>query len=311
MVDIQVPNTIVRPTLGITYVAAFPPERLREAVGSADAAGLDQFWLWEDCFSHGGVSSAAVALASSQRITVGMGLLPVPLRNVALTAMELATLHRLFPGRFIAGVGHGVQDWMGKVGAQVESPMTLLAEYHGVLRQLLDGQSVTFDGRYVRVDDVSLQFPPLDSVPLMLGGRGPRSLRLAARFGDGTLLDTGQGDEEIRGACEAIRSERVAAGLSEVRHQVFAILIAATGPRSAERVTNEVARWNPSPAADVAVSGDAADIADAVNRLAAIGVTSVAIQPTEDEPDLIGFIEFLGTEVMPRLESPTTERGNA
>ena len=47
---------------------------------------------------------------------MGIGLLPVPLRNVALTAMELATLERLFPGRLAPGIGHGVLDWMGQVG---------------------------------------------------------------------------------------------------------------------------------------------------------------------------------------------------
>jgi alkanesulfonate monooxygenase SsuD/methylene tetrahydromethanopterin reductase-like flavin-dependent oxidoreductase (luciferase family) len=43
-------------------------------------------------------------------VSVGIGLLPVPLRNVAITAMEAATLHRLFPNRLLLGVGHGVQD---------------------------------------------------------------------------------------------------------------------------------------------------------------------------------------------------------
>ncbi|MGY4711907.1 LLM class flavin-dependent oxidoreductase [Mycolicibacterium sp. CBM1] len=290
------------PQLGIAFVAGYQPERLQSAVAAADAAGLDQFWLWEDCFTHGGVSTAAVALASSQRIAVGIGLLPAPLRNVALTAMELASLHRLFPGRFIAGVGHGVQDWMAQVGARVASPMTLLREYHDVLRQLLDGRTVTFRGRYLQIDDVALKYPPLHRVPLMLGGRGPNSVRLAARAGDGTLLDTGQGDSEIRQACELIAAERLGTvAASSQHHQVVAILIAATGDGARPRVRDEVARWNPAPSADVGVGGDAGEIAEAILRLARMGVTSVTIQPTEDEPDLAGFIDFLGTEVKPRL----------
>ena len=43
--------------------------------------------------------------------------------------MEMATLHRLFPGRVDVAVGHGVQDWMAQVGARADSPMTLLREY--------------------------------------------------------------------------------------------------------------------------------------------------------------------------------------
>ena len=53
-------------------------------------------WLWEDCFAESGIATAAAALAWTERLTVGIGLLPVPLRNVALSAMENATLERLF-----------------------------------------------------------------------------------------------------------------------------------------------------------------------------------------------------------------------
>ena len=113
-------------TVGAVFLPLFPPVRLRSGAVAADRAGLAQLWLWEDCFWESGVASAAAALAWTERLQVGVGLLPVPLRNVAITAMELATLHRLFPGRPVVGVGHGVLDGMGQVGARVESPLTLL-----------------------------------------------------------------------------------------------------------------------------------------------------------------------------------------
>ena len=133
-------------TLGVVFRPQLPPERLRALAQLADAAGIEELWLWEDCFREGGISAAAAALAWTESVRVGVGLLPVPLRNVALTAMEAATLHRLFPGRAILGLGHGVQDWMGQVGARVASPLTLLREYLPALRALLDGQRVTSRG---------------------------------------------------------------------------------------------------------------------------------------------------------------------
>src|SRR3712207_6924974 len=74
---------------------------------------------------------------------------PVPLRNVALTAMELATLGRLFPGRIRGGVGHGVQEWMAQVGARVESPRSeehtseLQSRQYLVCRLLLEKKKKT------------------------------------------------------------------------------------------------------------------------------------------------------------------------
>src|SRR5215207_5997876 len=94
-------------TVGAVFLPQFSPERLRPVALAADGAGLAQLWLWEDCFLHSGIAAASAALAWTSRLSVGIGLLPVPLRNVALTAMELATLHRLFPGRALVGVGHG------------------------------------------------------------------------------------------------------------------------------------------------------------------------------------------------------------
>src|SRR6202171_1113461 len=64
---------------------------------------------------------------------VGLGVLPTPLRNVVATAMEIATLEAMFPGRLRVGIGHGVQDWMRQGGAPAASPLTLMREYGGAL----------------------------------------------------------------------------------------------------------------------------------------------------------------------------------
>ena len=121
---------------------------------------------------------------------VGVGLLPVPLRNPALAAMEIATLARLFPDRFVVALGHGVLDWMGQVGARAESPMTLLREHTSAVRDLLDGETVSVDGRYVRLDAVALDWPPARRPLLLVGARGPKTIRLAGEVADGVLLDT-------------------------------------------------------------------------------------------------------------------------
>ncbi|MEV8537753.1 LLM class flavin-dependent oxidoreductase [Streptomyces sp. NPDC051572] len=282
--------------LGAVFRPQLPPERLRAVVRLADASGLEELWLWEDCFREGGISAAAAALAWSDRVRVGVGLLPVPLRNVAITAMEVATLDRLFPGRAILGVGHGVQDWMGQVGARVESPVTLLREHLDALRALLRGERLTTDGRYVKLDDVALDWPPAGPVEILAGATGPRTLRLSGAAADGTILTSSTPPDGVRRARQLIDEGRESAGRTEP-HKVVVYLLTATGPDAAARLRAELADEGVESVPDLGVAGDAGTVAKAVQRLAEAGADTVILQPTGDEPDPEGFVRFAAEEV--------------
>ncbi|MFE5398011.1 LLM class flavin-dependent oxidoreductase [Streptomyces sp. NPDC056568] len=284
--------------LGAVFRPQLAPERLRSVAQAADDAGLEELWLWEDCFREGGVSSAAAALAWTERVRIGVGLLPVPLRNVALTAMEAATLHRMFPGRPILALGHGVQDWMGQVGARAESPVTLLREHLHALRALLNGRRVTTEGRYVRLDDVGLDWPPDRDVRVLAGATGPRSLRLAGEAADGTVLTASTPPEGVRQARRLIDEGRATAGRTEP-HEVVVYLLAATGPGAGERLRADLAAEGVGSVPDLGVAGDARAVAEAVRRLAEAGADTVVLQPTGDEPDPEGFVRFAAEQVRP------------
>lgn len=218
-----------RPTLGVVFRPQSPPELLREVAVAAEATAAVELWLFEDCFAEGGLTAAAAALAWTERLTVAIGLLPVPLRNPAVAAMEIATLARLFPGRLLPGIGHGVLDWMAQVGAGVPSPMTLLAEHTTALRALLHGRTVDVDGRFVHLRDVTLDWPPSQVPPILVGARGPRTITLAAELGDGVILDTGTSADAVRASCADIAVARAAAGRTDpFRVVVYAQLDAVT-----------------------------------------------------------------------------------
>ncbi|MEU5312033.1 LLM class flavin-dependent oxidoreductase [Streptomyces sp. NPDC021562] len=286
--------------LGAVFRPQLPPERLREVVRVADEVGLEELWLWEDCFREGGISAAAAALAWSERVRIGVGLLPVPLRNVALTAMEAATLHRMFPGRAVLGVGHGVQDWMGQVGVRAQSPLTLLREHLDALRGLLRGERLSVSGRYVRLDDVALDWPPPTPVRVLAGAEGPRTLRLSGEAADGTVLTSATSPDGVRRARRLIEEGRAAAGRDVGEpHPVVVYLLTATGPDAAARLRAELVAEGLDSVPGLGVAGDADAVAKAVRRLAESGADTVILQPTGDEPDPEGFVRFTAQEVRP------------
>jgi 5,10-methylenetetrahydromethanopterin reductase len=179
--------------IGMCFDRTFPARFVVEVAEQLEVDGVDELWIIEDCFYTAGISLAATALARTERLTVGLGILPSVARNPAVTAMELATLANLAPGRLIAGIGHGVQEWMGQMGVRPASPLTTLDEVIGVVKRILTGESVSFDGSAVTMDRVQLDQPPAIVPPVLAGVRGPKSLAVAGRVADGLVLAEGAG----------------------------------------------------------------------------------------------------------------------
>ena len=105
-------------TLGVCFAREFPAGLVTQAARTLEEGGVDDLWVIEDCFYTSGVTLAAAALSVTDRLAVGLGILPAMSRNAAVTAMEFATLAELAPGRVVAGIGHGVQEWMEQMGAR-------------------------------------------------------------------------------------------------------------------------------------------------------------------------------------------------
>jgi alkanesulfonate monooxygenase SsuD/methylene tetrahydromethanopterin reductase-like flavin-dependent oxidoreductase (luciferase family) len=286
--------------LGVVFRPQLPPERLRRVAEAADEAGLDELWLWEDCFLESGIASAAAALAWTSRLTIAVGLLPAPLRNVALTAMEVATLERLFPGRLKVGVGHGVQAWMAQVGAKVSSPITLLREYLAALRALLRGETVSMSGRYVCLDAVALDWPPATAPAIFAGAIGPNTLRLCGEAADGTILVAGTTPQRLREAVSLVDEGRSRAGRTDP-HPVTVYLHAAAGADGAQRLSAEMVRYGHASPEECSAAGTAEQVAAAVRRWAQAGAGAVILHPTDDDPDPEGFVRFAAQEVKPLL----------
>jgi 5,10-methylenetetrahydromethanopterin reductase len=315
-----------RPALGFVVRPEHPPEDLASLARGVEGAGFDELWLWEDCFFAGGVAAAATALAATSRLRVGLGILPAPVRNPAFAAMEIAALERMHPGRVLPGIGHGVAAWMRQIGAKPESQLSLLEETVATVRSLLTGAEVRVEGRYVRLDGVRLDHPPDQPPPVSVGVRRARSLALAGRVADGTILSELSSVPYLRwarGQIAATRPHRLtvyawcsldrdAGAARSALRPVVAERLLAGGPQveelgiaaevtamAADGGLEAVTAGMPDAWIDsVALAGTPEECAAAIRSLGAAGADAVVLVPPT--PDVAA--EALARELLPALD---------
>ena len=173
--------------VGIQIAASTPPADLGAIAAETERLGYGEIWLAEDYFELGGIASAGIVLAATERIPVGLGIVAGGVRHPAVTAMEFATLGRAYPNRFLGGIGHGVPGWMHQMGLKPGSPIRALREAVAAIGELLGGEELTRTGEYFTFDGVQLDDVPDEPVPLYLGEENPVGHQLD-RGGVGDLV---------------------------------------------------------------------------------------------------------------------------
>ena len=284
------------PRFGVVIRPDFTPESIGPLARLAEEAGIDEVWLWEDCFLQGGIAQAAAALAATETVRVGVGVMPAPLRSVVATAMKIAALDRMFPGRLTVAIGHGVQAWMRQAGVAVASPLTLLGEYVDALRDLLSGSSVTSTGRYVRLTEVQLQWLPSRKIPILVGGAGAEDTPAGAsgRRRCRTRLSNEHAHNGSRGA----RRDGLPAGWRAGRASTVLDLACAPGEGGKLTLRAEADKWNVASANEFGVGGDVDDIRDGVRTYLDAGVKTLVLQSVGGEEDMPDFIRSVSNALI-------------
>lgn len=228
--------------LGIQIGASTAPADLPDVVHKAEELGFGELWLAEDYFQLGGIASAAIALAATSTIPVGLGVVAGVVRHPGVTAMEFATLAGTYPGRFMAGLGHGSPPWIRQMGLTPRSPMTSLREVTTAIRRLIDGETMTESGEYFAFDGVALDHAPAKPPPLYYGVQGPASLRLSGELADGTLLGWFGSPGSVAWATERIAEGRER-GDRTGPHEVVALCLLSVATEDPDEASRRMARW--------------------------------------------------------------------
>jgi alkanesulfonate monooxygenase SsuD/methylene tetrahydromethanopterin reductase-like flavin-dependent oxidoreductase (luciferase family) len=309
-----------KPSIGVIFHPSFPPTLLVDYARRAEAAGFDELWFWDDAFWAGALTSAAVVLATTERLRVGIGILPVTARNPLFTAMELTTLACLYPGRIVPGFGHGVASWMTQIGAAPHSSLTALEETVNVIRGLLRGELVSFEGREVKMDGVQMQRTPPQAPPLLIGAMREKTMQLAGRVGDGVILTEMSSPDYVRyartqmahadkqvvvyvqarvdadgQAARQVIRPGLLEGLGWAEPQLRAAGLYEESRLLLQHEPSEAARMIPDAWLSLlTASGTSEQAAKAIMALPDAGATSIVLQPQSGSPECLdGYIRYL------------------
>ena len=153
---------------------------------AAEELGFDRVWFPES-WGRDVVTPIATAAERTDRIGLGTSIANVYSRSPALLGQTAATLQEASDDRFRLGVGPSgpilVENWHGE---DFGNPLRRTRETIEVVRQVLSGETVSYDGEYFELDGFRLRCdapnpePPVDAAAL-----GPKAVELAGRFADG------------------------------------------------------------------------------------------------------------------------------
>ncbi len=263
---------------------------LRDSAVALEAAGWDGIWTWDHVMAiagppeqpiHEGWTTMTGVATVTSRPTIGLMVGANTFRNPGLTAKMASTLDHVSGGRLILGLGGAWFEreheafglWFG--GSPGER-LGRLDEATGLIRRLLDGETVSSDGpSYPMVEAVVTPRPVQAHLPILIGGSGPkRTLKIVAQHAD--AWNSSGTPEQIRQRIDILHEHCATVGRDPASIELTVSLtpIIRDDRAQADAVGHAQARYNGVDEIEWGpiVRGSPADLADAHRPYIALGV---------------------------------------
>ncbi len=287
------------------------PEAFWSAVDLAENLAIDSLWLSDRVVSEALSLEPVVALscvaARTRKMKFGTSVMALPLRNPTVLAKELATLDFLSDGRLLLAVGLGRDDdtELAACGIHRSERAGRTEEMVHLLRALWSENGVSSEGKYYRLEDVTIAPKPAQAAPpIWVGGRSGPAFRRTARLADG-WLGSQMTPVEVETAITRIRGYAADYGrrIDEDHFGVLFNFCFAPDPAEAAQVARPYALRNRTDVdfAETSALGTVDDITVAIQRYIDAGASKFVARPACPPEAIRDQLKRLGTEVIPRF----------
>ncbi|MFL5922030.1 MAG: LLM class flavin-dependent oxidoreductase [Gaiellaceae bacterium] len=158
---------------------------------AAEASGFDSIWVGDHMLYRDegrpergpwdAWTVLAALAASTERVRLGPLVAATAFHPPGLVARMAAAIDEISGGRFVLGLGTGWNEAeFHAFGIPFDHRVARFEEAFEIIRRLVAGERVTFEGRYHDVEDALLLPPPTRRLPLLVGTTGPRVMAAAA-----------------------------------------------------------------------------------------------------------------------------------
>ena len=299
----------------------FPSHRVMLDDGvRVEQLGFDSVWVPDhfyferpagiETFPDAWTLLTAIAM-KTERVRLGTNVIAATFRHPALLAKMAGALQELSGGRVLLGIGAGNQiNEHTAFGLDFPRRIGRFKEYLPIMCGLLNGETVTFEGRYFAVHEASLR-TVVPRVPVWLAAGGPQMFALTARYASGWNMAGGGTDpaaikERYDGFAAACR----AAGRNAKDFDVCKMTFMGIAPdaAAAKSMREELARKSnltPEALAARQVVGTPDEIAAWLRTLTEIGVNHHIFSVSESDqwPNYWDAVELATREVIPRVRA--------
>jgi F420-dependent oxidoreductase-like protein len=290
-------------------------EALRDAAVVADSVGFETVWTWDHFYALAGneekpnfesVTILGALATVTKRAKLGALVQGVTYRHPALIANIAATHDQVSNGRAICGIGAAWNQTEHKAyGIDLGTPgerSRRFAEASKVIRALLDGERVTFKGKYYQLTNAVLNTKPVQKrLPIMIGGGGEqKTLRTTAKYADmwhafGTPEVMKHKLEVLRQHCADVKRDP-----KEIEIWGGQWICVRDDAEEARQVLDEIRTHHPPMNPPNVIVGDPDEVAAKLKQWVDVGVHGFI--PGFAYPYDTVTIERLAKEVRPRLQ---------
>lgn len=174
----------------VAFIPGMPVRRVVELAQRAEELGFDTLFIPDQTFHRDPFVVLGLCAQATTRIQLGLAVTNPYTRHPLQLARAAGVLGEVAGGRFVLGLGAGNRNRvLHGFGLSQTGSVGRLREAVDVIRRLLAGETLDYESETLVLRDVALDYVPPHPVPIYIGTRGPRTLRLAGEIADGVLME--------------------------------------------------------------------------------------------------------------------------